>query len=309
MMQANLEFLRLLEGIRSGLLNVLMLIFTEFGNEIIVLGVVCTMYWCINKNAAYRLGISFFVSGMLIQALKITFHIERPWVLDPTLSPVEAAKPAATGYSFPSGHTQGACALYGTFFLSTNRKNFRILCAVIIFLVAFSRLYLGVHTPLDVLTSLVVSLLCVVIVYKLLPAVERGNSQGISLYIILGAISILICVYSYILAACGVISYSQINDCFKSGGAGLAFAICMYIEKRAVNFSEKTDKLWKQAVKLAVGIGVALVLKSLPKLIAENNLAVDFIRYFITVAWVLVIFPLIFSKFSSPLSEENRHSS
>lgn len=297
-MEENLEFLRWLSQIRSDSLNSIMLLLTELGNEIVALGIICTLYWCINKRLAYRIGMTFFMSGMLVQALKVSFHIERPWILDPSFSPVEAAKPAATGYSFPSGHTQCATSLYGTFFMRTDKSVIRILCAFLILIVIFTRLYLGVHTPLDVVTSFVVSAVCVFVMDKLITCVERGNSHDIKLCIAFCAISVLICIYSYILAKAGVIDASQINDCFKCGGAGVAFGIGWYIEKNKIDFDEKTDKLWKQALKLLIGIGVALTLKSLPKLIAEGNLAVDFFRYFITVMWVLVAFPLIFSRFS-----------
>lgn len=298
MMSANLEFLRALESIRNVFLDELMLIITEFGNEIVVLGVMCALYWCIDKRLAYKVGISFFVSGMLVQALKLTFHIERPWVLDPTLSPVERAKPAATGYSFPSGHTQCASALYGSFFISTRSAAKRAVCAVLVCLVAFSRLYLGVHTPLDVLTALAVSLACTYICCKLFDRLEGGNSQGKAVCVALGAISVAICLYSLVLERTGITASKQLNDCFKCGGAGVAFALGWYLERNKLRFSERTDKTWKQIVKLCVGVGVALALKSLPKIIAEGSLIVDFVRYFLTVMWVLVGFPWIFDRFS-----------
>ena len=291
-----MEFLRLLSGIRNGFLDKLMLLLTELGSEIIILGLVCLLYWCVSKRAAYRLGAVFFVSGILVQGLKISFHIERPWVLDPSFSPVEAAKPGASGYSFPSGHTQGGTALYGTGLIKLKRVSLKIICAVLIVVVAFSRMYLGVHTPLDVGVALALTFICVILVNRLFDAIENDKSRDGVICIILASVSVALCLYSYILASAGIIDRAQINDCFKSGGAGLAFALGFYLERSWLNFSERTEKLWMQAVKLLCGIAGALLLKELPKLIAEGNLIIDFLRYFLTVGWVMIGFPLLFTR-------------
>lgn len=298
MLPANIEILKGIAAIRNGFLDFLMLLFTELGSEIVVIAVVCTLYWCANKKLAYRIGMIFFASGILVQGLKVGFHIERPWVLDSNFEPVADAKPGATGYSFPSGHTQGASALYGTLFTATNKKWFKVFCGAMIALVAFTRLYLGVHTPLDVVVSALVTLTCVFIFGRVADMLERGNSHDLTVCIILSALAIGLCVFSFTMFATGVVAQEHINDCFKSGGAGLAFAIGWYLERRYVNFDVRTDKLWKQAVKMAVGVGITLALKSGLKLIAPDNLVVDFVRYFFTVLWVMFIFPLIFNRFS-----------
>ena len=123
---------------------------TYLGQEIFVVAVICWLYWCVSKKSAYILGFSYFLSGLLIQALKITFRVPRPWKLDSSFKAVESALPEATGYSFPSGHTQSITALFGTLALSARKKWQTVLCFVIIFLVGFSRMYLGVHTPLGI---------------------------------------------------------------------------------------------------------------------------------------------------------------
>ena len=298
MLQANIEILKKIALIRNGFLDALMMFLTEFGTELVVIAVVCTLYWCANKKLAYRIGMIFFASGILVQGLKVGFHIERPWVLDPTFEPVAAAKPGATGYSFPSGHTQGASALYGTLFTAWNKRWFKVLCAAMIVTVAFTRLYLGVHTPLDVVVSACVTLTCVFIFGKVVDALERGNSQDFMLFIVLSALAVGLCIFSFTMSATGIVAQEHINDCFKSGGAGLAFALGWYLERKYLNFDVRTDKLWKQVIKMVVGVGVTLALKSGLKLIAPDNLIVDFVRYFLTVFWVIYIYPTIFDKLS-----------
>ncbi len=103
-----MTFLWLLEGIRTPFLDKLMQFITYFGQEIIIIAVICALYWCADKRFAYLLGFTYFTAGLCVQSLKITFRIPRPWILDPGFHAVESAIPGATGYSFPSGHTQGA---------------------------------------------------------------------------------------------------------------------------------------------------------------------------------------------------------
>ena len=58
---------------------------TYLAQEVFVIAIICWLFWCSNKKLAYTLGFSYFLSGLLVQALKITFRIPRPWILDPLL--------------------------------------------------------------------------------------------------------------------------------------------------------------------------------------------------------------------------------
>ena len=67
-----MEFLYLLEGIRNPVLDTIVSLVTKLGEETIVLAVMCILFWCANKNLAYKLGLVFFSSGLAVQTLKIT---------------------------------------------------------------------------------------------------------------------------------------------------------------------------------------------------------------------------------------------
>ena len=106
-----MDFLNLLSQYRTPAGDVFFQGITLLAQETFVVVVICWLFWCSNKKLAYCLGFTYFTSGLLVQGLKITFRVPRPWLLDSAFEPVASAVPGATGYSFPSGNTQSITAL------------------------------------------------------------------------------------------------------------------------------------------------------------------------------------------------------
>ena len=148
-----MQFLYWLEGLRTPFMNTVMGLLTEFGAEAAFLLIALATFWCLDKKRGYYILSVGFFGTILNQFLKLAFQIPRPWVRDPNFSIVESARAGATGYSFPSGHTQNAVGTYGAIAVTTKKKWIRVLSIALCILVPFSRMYLGVHTPQDVLTA------------------------------------------------------------------------------------------------------------------------------------------------------------
>ena len=290
-----MEFLRLLEGIRSPVLNTVFQFFTFFGQEMLVLGIICVLYWCLDKKLAYKIALSFFAAGMLLQNLKITFRIPRPWVLDPDFQAVPSAVPAATGYSFPSGHTQSATSLFMTLALSLKQKSLKIICVVIFLLVGFSRMYLGVHTPKDVLTAMAMAVIISILIHKLFDKLENTPKSNLILSIILAGFSILSMIYALVLLKNGTINAVYADDCCKAAGSGLGFSIGWYLERTYINFKTDTT-VSKQAAKFILGIASALLLKGVLKALLGGSIPAEMLQYFILVLWVIAAYPFIFQR-------------
>lgn len=99
------------------------------------------------------------------QFLKNTFCVYRPWIRDSRIEPVSGAKSGATGYSFPSGHTASSTGVYGSLgiFCRKNYKLISIFSFILIFLIMFSRNWLGVHTPQDVIVAFLCGFVLIVL--------------------------------------------------------------------------------------------------------------------------------------------------
>ncbi len=285
------------ESIRTPVLDGFFSAVTFLGHELIPIALICILYWCADKRLAYKIGFSFFLSGLMTQCLKITFRVERPWIKDPDFKPVGNAIDEATSYSFPSGHTQAATSVYGSLALFFKKNLLRILCVLAFVTVGISRMYLGVHTLADVGVSMALTFIITLLVFRFTDKFYDNRKSDIWVCIIMVCASLFTLIYAVTLESKGIISLDAASDCVKSGGAGLAFAIGYLIERRYLNFDTKAP-LWMQIIKVAAGLGIALGLKSGLKLILGETLAADGVRYFVLVAIIIVIYPLVIKKLS-----------
>ena len=304
-----MEFLLYLQQFRNETLNSVAMFITHLGEETVVMAVLCLFYWCVNKKNALRIAFTYFVAGMLTQILKIIFMIERPWVSG-VINPPAEAKAGATGYSFPSGHTQGATSLYGNLAYILSRPILKILMVVLFLAVGFSRMYLGVHTPLDVSVSMCLSLLVVIIINYAVDSryVYRFKREQISA--LMTGIVLIMFVYGIIRLCTNTIDMANLKDYIKACGAAFGFAGGWYLEGKYLNFDEKSGTVLQKVIRLVAGLALMLGLKVginyiLSAVAASflNNYAgkilVWILTYGVVVFFAIYLYPLIFSKLLS----------
>lgn len=166
-----MQFLYFLEGLRCPALDAVFRVITELGGETVYMALAIAVYWCVSKGLGCYILTTGFVGTIANQFLKLCFRIPRPWVLDPDFTIVESARAGATGYSFPSGHTQNAFSSFGCLGMWT-RGGWRVLCFVIVVLIGLSRMYLGVHTPLDVGVAFLMGLVLMLALYPVFRDIE-----------------------------------------------------------------------------------------------------------------------------------------
>ncbi len=208
------------------------------------------IYWCISKRSGLYIWASFCVAYALNAVLKLTVCAYRPWIRDPRIIPAGNAIATAGGYSFPSGHTICASTLYGgtavTLWRYKTTKWLSYLCIFFILLTGFSRNYLGVHTPQDVLVGLILGGLTLwgmnrLFIY-LVSHPEQENKWLLGGFLLAIAMLLFITLkpypHDYVDGKLLVDPQKMLNDAYHAIGFLLAFCPARYIEKRWVKFTE-----------------------------------------------------------------------
>ncbi len=303
-----MEFLYFLEGLRTPFLDAVMSAVTYCGDEIVFLALAMAIFWCVDKRRGYLLLAVGFIGTILNQILKLAFHIPRPWVIDPEFTIVESAREAATGYSFPSGHTQNAVGTFLSVAATSRRKWVMALCGAVALLVPFSRMYLGVHTPLDVGVAAAMAIALVAI---LLPIMNIADKKPAVMYALLGFMLLLafgFTIYSCILmTGAGESPDHNILSAFKNAatltGAILGICVAYPIERSKIKFDTRAP-WYSQLLKLLLGLGIAIGLKSGLKplfniIFGEGAFIGTLLRYFLIVIFAALIWPMTFKFFAN----------
>lgn len=296
-----MQFLYLLEGIRVPGLNELMLAVTRLGEETTFLVLALIFFWCVDKNRGYLIMTVGFIGTMTNQFLKLIFRIPRPWVLDENFTILEQARGAATGYSFPSGHTTSAVGTFGSIAATARRRWVKFLTVALAVLVGFSRMYLGVHTPRDVLVGALTSLVLILLLRKVVGS-HRGMKCLLAAMIAM-ALGLLVYVELYPFPADTDAQNlaSGVKNAYTMIGCLTGVAVVYIVDVRYLHFTTR-GVWWAQLLKSVLGLALVLLVKEglrapLDALFA-GHLAARAVRYFLIVLTAGIIWPASFSWFS-----------
>lgn len=152
-MGTEIQILNDIQSIRCSVLDVLMPLISNG----LILWLILPMVLIMRKNTRKAgwivlaaIAIEFILCNVV---MKNAFHRIRPFDVNTDIT-LLISKPS--DYSFPSGHTSLSFAAVTALWLSGKLKKWRIPALVFAFLIAFSRLYLYVHYPTDVLMGIAV---------------------------------------------------------------------------------------------------------------------------------------------------------
>ncbi|MBQ8574767.1 MAG: phosphatase PAP2 family protein [Clostridia bacterium] len=277
-----------LEGIRSEVLNKIFEFVTMFGEETLLIVFIAVFYFVIDKKLARRI---FFItaSSLGVNGIVKNFaKVPRPFAS----GEVTCVRPdTATGYSFPSGHTQCATTWTNAFAVHLKKWWMTVIAVVLTLAVGFSRMYLGAHYPSDVIVGTVIGLLFAVFGNIAYDRIENKN--------ILHAIVVL--AYTPFIFVFLFNSPNKLYaDFYKLYGMLVGYLFAVMLDDKYVDM--KCDgPIWKRFIRVIISIVAVLAVKEGLKLVfvfssVELMLIFSAVRYFFVMFVMLGLCPLLFKK-------------
>ncbi len=280
------QILELLHKLASKILNYLSFIISELGAGIFIFGIILIIYYLVEKKKARRMGLVIGPSMLLNNCLKCLFSAKRPFEFEGHEHLRKMPKlDEATGTSFPSGHAQCSSALYTQTFMTFKKTWIRIVSIVMIFLVALSRLYLGVHFPGDVIIGIILGVGLTILLNFIYGKIEDKNYRYL-IYLIPLVLTLPFLIIYF--------NNPQSADLFKTFGFSSAFTLSMFIEEKYIKFKE--DVPFKNKIFRVLIAGAAGLLVYLTKFILPKHNIFQFLRYFLVVITSFMIVPFFFKR-------------
>ncbi len=300
-----MAFLKLLEGIRNPFLDNVFSVITMFGEETVFILAGLLFFWCIDKKHGYYLLSVGFIGTVINQFLKLLFRVPRPWVKDESFTIVESAREEATGYSFPSGHTQSSVGVFGGIARFAKKWLVKVICIAICVLVPLSRMYLGVHTPADVGVSIGIALILIFVLYPIIgKAVQNKKGMRILFSVLTGLCVAYICFVLLFPFPEDIDMHnyqSGVKTAWQMFGCTVGLWLSYEIDEKFIHFETKAV-WWVQIIKLAAGLIPVLLIKTFLKAplyaLLDGNYIADGIRYFCITAFAGSVWPMTFKYFA-----------
>ena len=276
-MEIQIKILQFFEQMRTEPLTLLMTTITIMAESLFIVAILAGLYWCVDKVKSKRLAwfvLFNFVGNGIIKNL---IQMPRPFDLG-VVKPIRAE--TATSFSFPSGHTQTATSFWSGAMLVLRTKGMYIMGSSIILLTALSRVYLGVHWPMDVLGGIFFGVIFTLLANKLLGdqgEIKPAHVIGVSIVVLL------------------VMIFKVDADLYKGAAALWGMTCGVYIEQKYIQF-EAVQNLRIQLKKILIGFaGLVLIYLVLSKVLPAVKI-IKMMKYALLLLWITAGAPFVFKK-------------
>lgn len=315
----DIQYLLLLQHFRDatgGVLNNFFVQISDLSYGIFIWMLACILFWAVDKKSGSFLFLNIGVNRFVMQLLKLTFCVYRPWIRSAEIVPVETA----SGYSFPSGHSVTSASNYGTVLARYGKKHKPLgaFMIVMMLLTMLSRNYIGVHTPQDVVVGTAMGLIVVFLGIRAWTWIdekpEREQIIPIAGLVLTVLFLIYISVKSYPLDydAAGkllVDPAKMMKDGYKDAGRILGVSLGWYLERRFVRFSTDVPVLTKIT---RCGVGVLLLMlyeqAFMPAVTGAVSFGwIGFVLTFGELILLLTVYPLCFSRLEGVRGGKQRY--
>ena len=309
-----MDFLVYLQNIRlncSDIIDKIFLSITVIGEFWLPTLICAIVYWCID----FRAGIYLFslegFNKLFAYLFKMLACVYRPWILDSRIHPSPLALPYATGYSFPSGHSAMSSSVLGGCAYLLKHKLWSTVLVLLVFLVGFSRLWLGVHSPQDVIIGLLLGFSLVFILLPVMKWAEKDKNRYVLLTVIVDVLAIMALIYIYFYATYRMDYVSGTllvdpqhlkDDTLITYGYSLGLVNGCFLCAKFSPYNPKEIPIKQRIARGIIGaIGIFVLLKFAFKYVLLNGMPVLFavsLAFFMGLI-ITLIYPVIFTKFKN----------
>ncbi len=283
--QWGIDVIKIVQQIRSPFFDLFFKFISFTGGMVFYMIFLPFIYWCYDKKFGSRIFILIIFSGWLNSILKDFINHPRPYNLD------ESVKIGTTrGPGIPSGHAQQSLVVWGSLSLWRKNRRFVFFSAAVILLIAFSRVYLGVHFPTDILAGWIAGAVLLIVFWLFIDRLEILFSRINT--VILAVVSIIIpMLFSMIFAS---------KSSVMSSGALSGFCVGMILEKKYINFKSSAGFISCLIRYLSGGFILVLLFFSQKILFSkssQNNLIFIFVHSWFMFLWISAGAPWLHKKF------------
>ena len=306
----DIQYLLFLQDFRNGcgsFLAPFLLWASDFAISFWLIAAMCMVYWVWDRQGGKRLLFGFYIGILFNGFLKLVFCVYRPWIRDPRIIPYGNSIVTATGYSFPSGHSTCATTILGGLGIWLKRKGLLLPTCVAwlgVFIVMFSRNYLGVHTPQDVTIGFLSSLLAIYLAGK----IEDWTDADAKRDVLLIVAGIVLCIalalfYQYKPYPLDYLANGKLlvdpermkPDSFQGLGCIIGYVIARYFERRGFDFEQALSFKTRLIIGLVALVPLGLFLNYCAPVLKPfvGNLGGQFIKFFMLSIYAMNIVPWV----------------
>jgi membrane-associated phospholipid phosphatase len=301
MSELGLEFVKWVQEHRTRGGEAFFLQVTEMGEWAWLFGTLGVLFWAFGARIGYRVGLGMMLGDMLAGVAKNVVCLPRPWLRDPGIVPMPEAKWGAFGYSFPSGHASSSALLWGGVAGASGRGWAWVPALAWIGLVGFSRVYLGVHTMVDVAAAWALAVPAVWAAGWTFAWIERNPERAWRAWAALAVATIAVGVVLRLLPAPEDAGDSFGRDGYRAMVSLLAFLAAWGAERKWVRYDPARLGAYR-IVAVAAGLVVLLLILSHLRLLLAPWLGSNGALYGVAAAiplWIFLAWPALLKPLES----------
>lgn len=195
---SSLPFMQFIASFRNPFVNPLFFVLNFVDSKEFVFLLVSVVWMAVNQKWGLRVFFLVCINFLINSAIKNIFELQRPFVQDPALFLLQK-----DGYSFPSGAAQSAAIYFGLLMFYIKKRWSYTLGAILFTLLSFSRIYLGLHYPIDIIAGWIVGGLIFTAFYFFHKKVEKHLTVYPIILAMIGILLIspyrIVTIYCYII--------------------------------------------------------------------------------------------------------------